>query len=75
MDRERLLVGLWAMASACWICLVFAAAVAESLGPSQLATFLIALAPPVLTIVAGYLVARVLRGPVQTSRRSNRPPA
>ncbi len=73
MDRERLLIGLWAMASACWICLVLATAITAPIVQSQQATFLLAMTPPVLTIVSGYLIAWVLRGPVERPRRPNRP--
>lgn len=72
MDRERLLIGLWAMASACWICLVLATAITAPLVQTQQATFLLALTPPVLTIVSGYLIAWILRDSAERRRRAPR---
>lgn len=69
MDRAKLLTGLWAMASGLWICLVLLSAAASAGQEAPRATFLLALAPPVLTIVAGLLIARVLRQPAEDSGR------
>ena len=62
MDRDHALIGLWAMASGCWICLVLLAATASPLAEAGQATYLLAFAPPVLTLISGCLIARVLRG-------------
>ena len=62
MDRDHALIGLWAMASGCWICLVLLAAAASPLAQAGQATYLLAFAPPVLTLISGCLTARVLRG-------------
>ena len=73
MDRERVLIGLWAMASACWICLILVgAAFGASQQPPE-ATLLLALAPPVLTMVCGYLIARIMRPPVPQTGSAERP--
>ena len=63
MERERFLIGLWALLSSCWICVILAANLA--VGGLSLDSFLVAIGPPALVLLSGYLVAWVWRGPVE----------